>query len=146
MFKTRGKYNVGCRPLRMNALKNRGLLFYPVDKKYKNKYKEPKWNLDDYHFYEGFGKMTADLVPNEPIRFLNIVTMDVKWEAPIAPEIKNVTPIIFSHGVGGTLTMYSCLLRELASRGYAIVVFEHRDGTALYYHNNETEEPEYMNF
>jgi hypothetical protein len=53
-------------------------------------------------------------------------------EAPLAgPEAcARVPVIVFSHGLGGSMTCYSSLATELASHGYLVVCIEHNDGTA----------------
>jgi platelet-activating factor acetylhydrolase len=40
--------------------------------------------------------------------------------------------VIFSHGLYGTLEMYSTLCMQIASFGYIVIAMEHEDGSAIY--------------
>jgi len=61
---------------------------------------------------------------------------------PAAPPIDAQFPvIIFSHGLLGSLEMYTSLCHQLASFGYVVVAPEHEDGSALYAHPLGSPEP-----
>ena len=48
------------------------------------------------------------------------------------PEEEGLPVILFSHGLFGTLEMYSTLCSQLAASGYVVMALEHEDGSALY--------------
>lgn len=55
-------------------------------------------------------------------------------------NIGKLKVVVFSHGLGGTRFLYSCICCELASRGYVVAALEHRDDTAsmtYYYQSKE---------
>ena len=51
--------------------------------------------------------------------------------------------VVFSHGLGGCLEMYTELCLQVASMGYWVVALEHEDGSAAYAADESTGAPIY---
>ena len=63
------------------------------------------------------------------------VRIDVQVDGLLAPEFragKPLIPIVFSHGLTGSGTMYSVMSRELASQGYMVFLIDHQDGSSCF--------------
>lgn len=50
--------------------------------------------------------------------------------APISTSQAKLPVVLFSHGLGGTATMYSAQVCELASQGYVVFALTHNDGSS----------------
>lgn len=50
--------------------------------------------------------------------------------APVSASQAKLPVVLFSHGLGGTATMYSAQVCELASQGYVVFTLTHNDGSA----------------
>ena len=67
-------------------------------------------------------KFGADILPKGPFRHLESIRQNVRVNAPPAKvtkagfdEAAKLVPIIFTHGVGNTMSSFSIILKDLAS-------------------------------
>lgn len=58
---------------------------------------------------------------------------------------KKFIPIVFSHGVGCTVSWFSTICKDLASQGFIVFCIEHKDSTALYYKDEYEHDKYYKN-
>ena len=49
--------------------------------------------------------------------------------------------VVFSHGLGGCMEMYTELCQQIASMGYWVIALEHEDGSGAYAYDAETDTP-----
>jgi predicted dienelactone hydrolase len=73
----------------------------------------------------------------------------VKVDAPLnipkdLPQKRKFIPLIFSHGVGNTMSWFSTILKDLASQGFIVYSLEHNDRTALHHYSEEEKEHKYF--
>lgn len=100
------------------------------------------WAYDGEHMVKGLMKFAADIPPASPFYFLQSVKQKVLVEAPLVklPESDKhegkFIPIIFSHGVGNTMSTFSTLCKDLASQGFVVYNIEHNDGTSLHHYTD----------
>jgi Cofactor assembly of complex C subunit B, CCB2/CCB4/Platelet-activating factor acetylhydrolase, isoform II len=60
------------------------------------------------------------------------------WQAEPLMENNNKFPLVlFSHGLAGTMEMYTELCLHMTSLGYCVVALEHQDGSAAYAHDGK---------
>lgn len=124
-FETSGahKFKVGCL---MTAIKggsaNRVMIYYPTSKDDNAHYSDYKWAYDGDHTLKGLMKFGADILPKGPFRYIESIRQNVKVNAPIAKVTKTgsegpqkLTPILFTHGIGNTMSFFSTILKDLAS-------------------------------
>ena len=87
------------------------------------------------YFREGvidFVNKKAKSVPNFILSYLTWPSPYYKVDSSIkSKETAKYPVIVFSHGLWGTLEMYSALCAGVASLGFIVVAMEHEDGSAL---------------
>ena len=69
-FEPSGKYAVGCVEAQTKICQNRLLIYYPTDKRTKERYRDYKWAMDGEDMLKGLVKFAADIVPSNPFYFL----------------------------------------------------------------------------
>ncbi|KAG2764870.1 hypothetical protein PC129_g22392 [Phytophthora cactorum] len=127
---------IGCRSMRLGGIECR--VFYPStdNPQSDTKKRSTNQNLVPYlhhgrHLMKGLGvfsKMPAWLFHNMSNAHL-AAFQDVPVASP--PAASDGWPlVIFSHGLAGSLELYSYVNQQLASHGYVVVVPNHCDGSA----------------
>ena len=92
------------------------MIYYPTSKSDNGTYRDYKWAHDGEHTLKGLMKFGADILPAGPFRHIQSIKQNVKVNAPINKrEEGKFVPIIFSHGVGNTMTWFSTIIKDLAS-------------------------------
>ena len=120
-FEPYGRYAVGCVETQTKVLGNRLLIYYPTEKKTTKLYKDMLWAYDGANMVKGLMKFAADLVPSGPFYYLLSVKQRVRVGAPIVKfgeEDKHkgkFIPIIFTHGIGNTMSWFSTICKDFAS-------------------------------
>ena len=110
------------------------------------------WAYDGEHMIKGLIKFGADLVPSGPFYYLLSVKQRVKVDAPLIKLEENdkhqgkFIPLVFSHGVGNTMSWFSTICKDLASQGFIVYSIEHNDGTALHHYNDLKSHKYYKSF
>jgi platelet-activating factor acetylhydrolase len=125
-FQVRIPYSVNCQ------------IFYPaasLEKEEKDDF-VPYWRpkaVQGLIEYLGFGDGLLQLLSETP--------HPCRWEAnPLLTTTTHDFPLVlFSHGLAGTMEMYTELCQHMASLGYCVVAVEHEDGSAAYAETNEGE-------
>jgi hypothetical protein len=80
------------------------------------------WANDGQHSLKGLMKFALDLLPQNPFKHLLNLKLGIRYKAPIvdfkdldSKFSKKYVPIIFSHGIGCSMTFFSSFCKELAS-------------------------------
>ncbi len=77
-------------------------------------------------------------MPETPFKYMLSLKQRVKVDAPLVKLAENdkhegkYIPIIFSHGVGNTMSWFSTICKDIASQGHIVFSIEHNDGSALH--------------
>ena len=101
---------------------------------------------------KGLIKFGADIVPATPFYYLQSVKQRVMVDAPLVklPDSDKhegkFIPVIFSHGVGNTMSWFSTICKDFASQGFIVFSIEHNDGTALHRYSEEKSHKYYKAF
>ena len=131
-FETSGRYRTGCVEAESKATGNRLLIYYPTPKRADKAYPDMRWAYDGEHTVKGLMKFGADMVPAGPFKYLQSAKQNVRVRAPLAQVGQKYVPIVFSHGVGNTMTWFSTICKDLSSQGHIVFCVEHNDRTALH--------------
>lgn len=111
------------------------MIYYPTEAKEGSNYKDMMWAYDGEHIIKGLKKFAAGIMPESPFKYILSIKQKVMVDAPLAklPDSDKhqgkYIPMIFSPGVGNTLSWFSTICKDLASQGHIVYSFEHMDAT-----------------
>jgi platelet-activating factor acetylhydrolase len=126
-----GKYKtIGCCTKRCGGVECR--IFYPSSMEFQ---KLPSSSRTDYLHHGHHLAKGLSIFTNLPTALFNNMSNARLWsvkDAPLATSEsgKGWPVVIFSHGLAGSLELYSRINENLASEGYIVIVVNHCDGSA----------------
>ncbi|KAF0689541.1 Aste57867_19044 [Aphanomyces stellatus] len=123
--------DVGCQTARLHGLDCR--IFYPVTR---SSHPFTPYLHHGQHLAVGLNTF----VPHIPAWFFTSLqngVLSARADAPLqpSPDAAGWPVVIFSHGLGGALELYSSICQYLASEGMVVVALNHTDGSAAVYRN-----------
>jgi hypothetical protein len=142
--KITGPYHVASKDCHMPEEEggNAATVFYPMDKHLKDDNTHRFWlnYRQDDKFIRGCCRANTWLykkpTPQWVLYQWRNITIDVVPDGPLATDFatgKNkLIPIVFSHGLTASRSLYTVIGRELASHGYIVIFIDHHDGTCAY--------------
>jgi hypothetical protein len=132
-----GPYRVGFRDFVSNEMGNECSIFYPAMNDDSGTFGVPYMPWGDEEA-KGFHKVVESNSPafgRCPLfltaKPMQKISIPVFRNANIA-ALKQLQPIIFSHGLSGNRMTYSVICRELASCGYFVICLSHDDRSGMY--------------
>jgi len=121
----RGPYKVGNKDYFLKKSKHAATVYYPMNKnvpitnkKYWIRFRDEERFISGLQTARSWYLALKVKLPSWMLYSWREVRMDVQVDGLLAPEFragKPLVPIVFSHGLIGSSTMYSVLARELAS-------------------------------
>jgi len=146
----KGKYGVGHREIILKGRDTNPVvsIYYPIDKKYYKKHRNDnsmtsEWTIEKEKTIEAFNHMTG--VPKWILSFLRAYRLRAVNSAELhkdfAKKSKELTPVIFSHGLMGNRAIYSSIINQLVGNGCIVYALDHTDGTCNYYCDRSGDEP-----
>ncbi|RHY26032.1 hypothetical protein DYB32_007922 [Aphanomyces invadans] len=116
--------HVGCVSMRLRGVDCR--IFYPTNAKDVGK------ALPYLHHgkHLAIGLHTFIKLPAWFFASLSNGTLWARGDVPLAKATNGWPVMIFSHGMGGSLEMYSSITQYVASEGFVVIVVNHDDGSA----------------
>jgi hypothetical protein len=106
--------------------KNRVMIYYPCE----GGGSEPdmRWAHDGERTIQGLMKFGADILPQGPFRHLASINQNVRVRAPALKNTQGKwVPVILTHGIGGTMSYFSTICKDLVSQGHVVFSLEHND-------------------
>ncbi|CAK4082705.1 unnamed protein product [Aphanomyces euteiches] len=131
--------SVGCTTMRLNGLDCR--VFYPAIQP--TKAARTPYLHHGRHLAIGLNKF----VPHIPQAFFSSFQngrLNARLNAPLKTAPSGGWPVVvFSHGLGGAIEMYSSYCQYVASEGMIVVALNHTDGSASVYRNPDNQTFQY---